>query len=49
MATRDKNGKFAAERVADPTDCLENGFFFWTLSNGQELKYEIEESKTFAE
>jgi len=35
--------------VEDPTDCLEYGFFFWTLSDGQELKYSIQESKTFAE
>lgn len=32
-----------------PTDCLEDGFFFWTLESGMELKYSIEESKTFAE
>lgn len=35
--------------VDDPTDCLDCGFFFWTLSDGQELKYSIQESKTFAE
>lgn len=33
----------------DPTDCLDNGFFFWKLQNGLELKYHIVESKTFAE
>lgn len=35
--------------VDDPTDCLDCGFFFGTLSDGQELKYNIQESKTFAE
>lgn len=35
--------------VEDPTDCLEYGFFLWTLSNGLELEYSIQESKTFAE
>ena len=33
----------------DPTDCLEDGFFFWTLDNGMEMKYNITESETFAE
>jgi hypothetical protein len=32
-----------------PTDCLDNGFFFWRLQNDMELKYSITESKTFAE
>lgn len=35
--------------VADPTDCLEHGFFFWTLSDGSVTKYEIRETKTYAE
>ena len=35
--------------VEDPTNCLDHGFFFWKLSDGQEYKYNIEESKTFAE
>lgn len=35
--------------VSDPTDCLDYGFFFWSLSDGQELKYKIEETKTFVE
>ena len=35
--------------VAAPTDCLEHGFFFWTLSDGAEMKYEIQETKTYAE
>lgn len=35
--------------VDDPTDCTENGFFFWTLSNGIELKYKIEKTTPFAE
>ena len=35
--------------VDDPTDCTGNGFFFWSLTNGMELKYDIKESKTFAE
>lgn len=33
----------------DPTDCLEDGFFFWDLQNGMRLKYSIGESKTYAE
>lgn len=35
--------------VSDPIDCLDYGFFFWSLSDGQELKYNIEETKTFVE
>lgn len=35
--------------VDDPTDCLENGFFFWKMQNGMEIRYNISESKTFAE
>lgn len=35
--------------VDDPTDCTNNGFFFWSLTNGMELIYDIRESKTFAE
>lgn len=35
--------------VETPTDCTENGFFFWSLTNGMELKYDIQETKTFAE
>ena len=33
----------------DPTDCLEYGFFHWKMQNGMELRYNISESKTFAE
>lgn len=33
----------------EPTDCTKHDFFFWTLQSGQELKYEICESKTYAE
>lgn len=32
-----------------PTDCLEYGFFYWTLQDGQELRYNITESQTFAD
>lgn len=32
-----------------PTDCTDNGFFFWNLQNGMELKYSIQETQTFAE
>lgn len=35
--------------VDDPTDCLEDGFFFWKMQNGMEVRYNITESKTFAE
>lgn len=35
--------------MADPIDCLEHGFFFWTLSDGSKLKYEIRETQTYAE
>ena len=35
--------------VAAPINCLEYGFFFWTLSDGTEMKYEIQETKTYAE
>ena len=35
--------------VEDPTDCTDNGFFFWNLQNGMELKYSIQETQTFAE
>lgn len=35
--------------VADPIDCLELGFFFWTLPDGPETKYEIRETETYAE
>lgn len=33
----------------NPTDCTEYGFFFWDMGNGMELKYTINETKTFAE
>lgn len=33
--------------VDDPTDCLEHDFFYWKLQDGQELRYNIEESQTF--
>ena len=35
--------------VDNPIDCMECGFFFWTLSDGQSLSYHIQETKTFAE
>ena len=33
--------------VDKPTDCLEDGFFFWTLSNGIEMRYNITEAVVF--
>ena len=33
----------------NPTNCLDSGFFFWNLENGMTLKYNIAESKTWAE
>lgn len=33
----------------DPTNCLDCGFFYWKLQDGQEMRYNIEESKTFAD
>lgn len=35
--------------VDDPMDCLDCGFFYWKLQNGMEIKYNITESKTFAD
>ncbi len=35
--------------VEDPADCTDNGFFFWELGNGMELKYAIHQTSTFAE
>ena len=35
--------------VDDPTDCLEDGFFFWKMQNEMEVRYNITESETFAE
>ena len=35
--------------VENPIDCLDNNFFFWRLKDGMELRYRIEESKTFAD
>lgn len=35
--------------VEDPTDCLEYGFFDWKMQNEMEVRYDITESKTFAE
>lgn len=35
--------------VDDPTDCLDNDFFFWKIQNGMTVRYNIQESKTFAE
>ena len=32
-----------------PTDCLDLGFFYWNLQDGQQLRYNIVESNTFAE
>lgn len=32
-----------------PVDCTEHGFFFWTLPNGMEMKYEIMNSVTYAD
>lgn len=34
--------------VDHPTDCLENGFFFWKLRDGQEMRYNIEKSKMYS-
>lgn len=34
--------------VERPIDCLEEGFFFWRFG-GMEMRYRIEESKTFAD
>ncbi len=30
-----------------PTDCREQGFFFWDMQNGMKVKYSIVESLTF--
>lgn len=35
--------------VDAPADCLENGFFFWKMQNGMELRYNISDAKTFAD
>lgn len=33
--------------VDDPTDCLEYDFFFWTLTNGMEIRYNITKADLF--
>ena len=33
--------------VDDPTDCLEHDFFFWTLTNGMEIRYNITKADIF--
>lgn len=35
--------------VDDPTNCLEYGFFYWSLPNGMEIKYDIDKTQTFEE
>lgn len=36
-------------KMRAPVDCTEMGFFFWTLQDGQELRYNIVETKTYTE
>lgn len=35
--------------VDAPTDCMDCGFFFWDLSDGQALEYHIKAARTFEE
>ena len=35
--------------IKHPVDCLYSGFFFWEMGDGQELRYQIVKTQTFAE